>query len=60
MTEEIEFHLLFGFMVAWAGHVGHIRSYGLDLSHEFITNPGIILEQAVICMFISFWAADCI
>lgn len=43
--EEIKFHLLCGFMVAWTGHVGHISCYGLDLPHELITNPGIVLEQ---------------
>lgn len=32
-------------MVAWTGHVGHVGCYGLDLPHELIANPGIVLEQ---------------
>lgn len=32
-------------MVAWTGHVGHVGCNGLDLPHELITNPGIVLEQ---------------
>lgn len=42
--DSVEFHLLCSFMVAWTGHVGHVGSYGLDLPHELISNPGIILE----------------
>lgn len=32
-------------MVAGTGHVGHVGSYGLDLPHELVSNPGIILES---------------
>lgn len=41
----MKFHLLCGFMIAWTGHVGHVGCYRLDLPHELITNPGIVLEQ---------------
>lgn len=41
----ITFHLLCGFMVAWTGHIGYVGRYGLDLPHELISNPGIVLEQ---------------
>lgn len=32
-------------MVAWTGHVGYVGRNGLDLSHELISNPGIVLEH---------------
>lgn len=32
-------------MVAWTGHVRHVGCYGLDLPHELIPNPGVVLEQ---------------
>lgn len=44
--EEINFHLLHGLVVAWTGHVGHVGCYRLDLPHELITNPGIVLKQS--------------
>lgn len=40
-----KFHLLCGFMVAWTGHIGYVCRYGLNLPHELIPNPGIVLEQ---------------
>lgn len=40
-----EFHLLCRFVVAWTGHVGHVGCYGLDLPHELISNPGIVLKR---------------
>lgn len=42
---SVEFHLLCGFVVAWTGHVGQVGCYGLDLPHELIPNPGIVLQQ---------------
>ena len=42
---SLEFHLLCRFMVAWAGHVGHVGCYGLDLPHKLISDPGVVLEQ---------------
>lgn len=41
---RVKFHLLCGFMVAWTGHIGYVGRNGLDLSHELISNPGIVLE----------------
>lgn len=38
-------HLLRGFVVAWTGHVGYVGRYGLDLPHELISNPGVVLQQ---------------
>lgn len=32
-------------MVARAGHVGHVGRYGLDLPHELIADPGVILQS---------------
>lgn len=32
-------------MVAWTGHIGYVGRNGLDLSHELISNPGIVLER---------------
>lgn len=32
-------------MVARAGHVWHVGGYGLDLPHELVSNPGVILER---------------
>lgn len=43
--KKLKFHLLCGFMVAWTGHIGYVGCYGLDLPHELISNPGIVLEQ---------------
>lgn len=43
--QTIKFHLLCGFMVAWTGHIGYVGRYGLNLSHELISNPGIVLEH---------------
>lgn len=32
-------------MVAGTGHVGNIGRYGLDLPHELISNPAVVLQQ---------------
>lgn len=40
-----KFHLLCGFVVAGTGHVGYVGRYGLDLPHELISNPGVVLQQ---------------
>lgn len=40
-----EFHLLRCFVVAWTGHVRHVGCYGLDLPHELIPDPGVVLQQ---------------
>lgn len=45
LKPTIKFHLLCGFVVARTGHIGYVGSYGLDLPHELISNPGIVLEQ---------------
>lgn len=44
----IKVHLLCGFVVAWTGHVGNIGRYGLDLPHEFISNPGVVLQAVMV------------
>lgn len=41
----MSFHLLCRLVVAWTGHVGHVGGYGLNLPHELISDPGIVLEQ---------------
>lgn len=38
-------HLLCGLVVAGTGHVGNIGRYGLDLPHELISNPAVVLQQ---------------
>lgn len=39
------FHLLCGLMVPGTGHVGNVGRYGLDLPHELISNPAVVLQQ---------------
>lgn len=41
----IRSYSLFSLVVPRTGHIGHVDSYGLDLTHELISNPAVVLKQ---------------